>query len=157
MSGFVEVLQRLFGHVRNVARDFLWPKFRIARRDLELLDVDRGEDVGGDDALRKQDRVLEIVALPRHERDQHILTERQIAKIGRRAVRDDVAPLDPVAHAHQRPLVDAGVLVRALELAQIVDIDARFRRIGFIGGTNHDAGRIDLVDHSGTLRRDGCA
>ena len=57
---FVEVLQRLFRNVRDVARDFLWPELRVSRRDLELLDVDRGEDVGGDDALGEQNRVSKL-------------------------------------------------------------------------------------------------
>ena len=78
-----------------------------------------------DDALGDQDRVLEVVAVPRHERDEHVAAERQLAELGRRAVGDDVALGHPVADLHQRPLVDAGVLVRALELQQVVDVDAR--------------------------------
>jgi hypothetical protein len=56
--------------------------------------VDRGEDVVGDDALGEQDRVLEVVAVPRHERDQHVAAERELAEIGRGTVRDDVALAD---------------------------------------------------------------
>ena len=44
-AGFVEVLQRLFRDVRDVAGDLLRPELGVARHDLELLDVDRGEDV----------------------------------------------------------------------------------------------------------------
>ncbi len=72
--------------------------------------------------------VLEVVAVPRHEGDQHVAAERQIAEVGRRAVGDDVALLDPVADPHQRLLVDAGRLVGALELHQAVDVDARLGR-----------------------------
>ena len=104
-AGFVEVLQRFFRDVRNVARDFLRPELGVARHHFEFLDVDRGEDVVGDDALGEQDRVLVVVAVPRHERDEHVAAERQIAEIGRRTVGDDVALLDPVAH--RRP-ADAG-------------------------------------------------
>ena len=50
-AGFVEVLQRFFRDVRNIARDFLRPELRVARHHLEFLDVDGGEDVVGDDAL----------------------------------------------------------------------------------------------------------
>ena len=90
-AGLVEVLQRLFGDVRNVARDLLRPELGVARHHLELLDVDRGEDVVPDDALGEQDRVLEVVAVPRHERDEHVAAERQLAELGRRTVGDDVA------------------------------------------------------------------
>src|SRR3546814_3112463 len=75
---------------------------------LELLDVDRGEDVVAHDALGDQDGVLEVVALPRHEGDQHVAAERQLAQAGRGAVGDDLAGRHLVAHLHQRALVDAG-------------------------------------------------
>ena len=101
--------------------------------------------------------VLEVVAHPRHEGDQHVAAERQLAEIGRGTVGDDLARLHLIAHAHQRPLVDAGVLVRALELAQIVDVDARLRRIGLLGGADDDTRRVHLVDHAGAARADGRA
>ncbi len=44
-AGLVEVLQRLFRDVRNVAGDFLRPELGVAGHHLEFLDVDRGEDV----------------------------------------------------------------------------------------------------------------
>ena len=125
----VEILQRLFRDVRNVAGDFLRAELGVARHHLEFFDMDRGEDVVLDDPLGEQDRVLEVVAVPRHERDQHVAAERELAEIGRRTVGDDVALLDLIADLHQRPLVDAGVLVRALELHQPVDVDARLGRI----------------------------
>ena len=80
-AGFVEVLQRLFADVRNVAGDFLRPELGVARHRLEFLDVDRGEDVVAHDALGDEDGVLEVVAVPRHERDEHVLAERQFAQI----------------------------------------------------------------------------
>ena len=77
----------------------------VARDDRQLLDVDRRVAVVGDDALGDQDRVLEVVAVPRHERDQHVLAERQLAHVGRRAVGDHVA----LARCGRRPSpADAG-------------------------------------------------
>ncbi len=106
--------------------------------------------------IRSESRieVLEVVAVPRHERDQHVPAERQFAEIGRGTVGDDVALLDLIADLHQRSLVDAGVLVGTLELHQAVDVDARLGRIGLVGGANDDTGRIDLIDHAGAPRRD---
>jgi hypothetical protein len=156
-AGFVEVLQRFFRDVRNIARDFLRPELGIARHDLELLDVDRGEDVIGDDALGQEDRVLVVVAVPRHERDEHVAAEGQIAELGRRTVSDDVALVDQVTHANQRTLVDAGVLVRTLELHQPVDVDAGFARMEIFGRADNDTGRIDLVDDAAAAGADGSA
>ena len=92
-AALVEVLQGLFADVRDVAGDFFFAELRVAGDALELLDVDRGEDVVLGDALADEDRVLEVVALPRHERDEHVLAERELAHVGRRAVREDVAGL----------------------------------------------------------------
>ena len=75
------------------------PELGVARDDRQFLDVDRGVAVVGDDALGDQDRVLEVVAVPGHERDQHVLAERQLAHVGRGAVGDHVALGDDVADA----------------------------------------------------------
>ena len=92
-----EVLQRLLAHVRDVARDFLGPELGVAGADLELLDVDRGEDVLLDDLLADEDGVLEVVAVPRHEGDQHVAAQGQFAALGAGAVGDDLALLDRLA------------------------------------------------------------
>ena len=84
---------------------------------------------------RDQDRVLVVVAVPRHERDQHVLAERQLAHVGRRAVGDHVALGDDVADA-----CTSGrwlMLVfwfAARVLGQVVDVDADFagRRLGVV-------------------------
>jgi hypothetical protein len=119
--------------------------------------VDRGEHVVGDDALGHQDRVFVVVAVPRHERDERVAAEREVAEVGRRTVRDDVALVQNVADGDQRALVDAGVLVGTLELLQAVDIDARLRRIEVFGGADNDTRRIDLVDDAAAAGRDGGA
>ena len=115
-AALVEVLEGLFADVRDVARDLFLAELGVAGDALELLDVDRGEDVVLGDALGDEDRVLEVVALPRHERDEHVLAERELAHVGRRAVGEDVAGLHRLAGADDRLLVVAGRLVRALEL-----------------------------------------
>ena len=150
-SRFFSASSETFG---NVAGDLLGPELGVAGHRLEFLDVDRGEDVVLDDALGEQDRILEIVAVPRHEGDEDVAAERQIAEIGRRAVGDDVALLDPVADLHQRLLVDAGRLVRALELHQPVDVDAGLGGVGLLSRAHDDTGGVDLVDDSGAPGRD---
>ena len=80
-AALVEVLEGLFADVRDVAGDLFLAELRVAGDALELLDVDRGEDVVLGDALGDEDRVLEVVALPRHERDEHVLAERELAHV----------------------------------------------------------------------------
>ena len=65
----VEVLERFLADVRDVARDLFLAELGVAGDALELLDVNRGEDVVLDERLGDEDRVLEVVAIPRHERD----------------------------------------------------------------------------------------
>ena len=80
----VEVAQRFLADVRDVAGDVFRAQLGVARHDFELLDVDRGEDVVLHDALGDEDRVLVVVAVPGHERDERVLAQRQLAQIGRR-------------------------------------------------------------------------
>ena len=153
-AGFVEVLQRLFRDVRNVARDLLRPELGVAGHHLELLDVDRGEDIVGNHPFRDQDGVFEIVAHPRHERDEHVLAQRQVAEVRGGPVCENLAGLDVIAHVHQRTLVDAGVLVGALELAQPVDVNTRLRGIRLFRGADNDTRRVNLIDDTGAAGGD---
>ena len=135
--------------VRDVARDFLGPELRVARLDLELLDVDRRVVVVLHHALGDQDRVLEVVAAPRHERDEHVAAERELAQLGARAVGQHLALGHALPDADDRPLVDAGVLVRALELGQAVDVGAHLARQAFglaALDAHDDALAVDVVD-----------
>ena len=120
----VEVAQRVLRDVRDVARDLLGAELGVAGLDVELLDVDRREEVVLDQALGDQDRVLVVVAAPGHEGDEHVAAEGELALRGARAVGEDLAPLDPVALVDDRLLVDAGVLVGAAELRQRIDVRA---------------------------------
>jgi len=80
--------------------------------------VDRGEHVVAHEALRQDDRVLEVLTLPGHERHEQVLAERELAQVGGRTVGEDVALDHGVAGLHQRLLVDAGALVGAAELRE---------------------------------------
>jgi len=93
----VEILQRFFANVGNVAGDFLGSELGVARDTLELLDMHRGEQVFLDHALGNQDRILEVVAAPRHERDQHVAAERQLTHVSGRSVSQHVAAPDALA------------------------------------------------------------
>ena len=101
-AGFVEAVQRLLGDVRDVGGDFLRPELRVAGDGGELFDVDRGVAILLDHALGEQDRVFEVVAVPRHERDQHVLPEREFADVGRGTVGQHVAARDHVTDIDQR-------------------------------------------------------
>ncbi len=150
----VEVAQGLLADVGNVAGDVLGPELGVARHDLELLDMDRGEHVILYDTLGNEDRIFVVVAVPRHEGDEAVAAQRQFAEVGGGPVGDDVTGLDHIAHLYQRALVDAGVLVRALELLQRVDIDARTARLHIADRADHNAGGIHLIDHAAASRGD---
>ena len=119
-AALVEVLEGLLGAVRDVAGDLLGAQLGGAGVDLVLLDVDRGQHVILDQAVGDDDRVFVVVALPRHEGDEDVLAQRQLAHVGRAAVGQHVARRDLVAHADDRLLVDDRALVRALELLELV-------------------------------------
>ena len=119
-AALVEILERVFADVGDVARDLFGPELRIARFALVLLDVNRGEAIFLDHALADEDGVFVVVAFPRHERDEHVLPERELALIRRRTVDDHLPGDDLVADGDDRPLVDARAGVAAHELEQLV-------------------------------------
>src|SRR5206468_7949656 len=59
-AALVEVAQRLVADVGDVAGDLLRAELGVARLDLVLLDVDRGEAILFDQPLREDYRVLEV-------------------------------------------------------------------------------------------------
>lgn len=81
------------------------PQAGVAGVDLVLLDVDRGEDVVLHQTLAEDDRVLVVVALPRHERHEEVATERHLATVGRGTVGDEATLLEPVTLGHDHTLV----------------------------------------------------
>ena len=53
----------------------------LAAGDLELVDMDAGVDVLLDETLtQNDDRVLEVVAAPRHVGDEHVPAERELSR-----------------------------------------------------------------------------
>ncbi len=121
-AALVEIAQRMLADVGNVARDLFGTELGVAGFDLELLDVHRGVVVLAHQLFADEDRVLEVVTAPRHEGHQHVAAERQLALLRARTVGDDLALDNALALANNRLLVDAGVLVGALELDQRVDV-----------------------------------
>ena len=85
-----------------------------------LLDVDRGQDVVLDESLRQDDRVLEVVTLPGHERDEQVAPERHLTLVGARTVGEDLSDLHASTVVHDRTLVEARALVGATELLHAV-------------------------------------
>ncbi len=73
--------------------------------------MDRGEHIVTHDPFIDQDGIFKVIAVPGHERDQHIPAQGQLAIFSRRPVSDNIAFRDMVTHLHQRPLVHSCVLV----------------------------------------------
>ncbi|CAM5196674.1 hypothetical protein CDEN61S_01685 [Castellaniella denitrificans] len=144
--GIVQAVELDFGQVGDVARDFLGSELGVAGDHGQLFDVDRRVAVVGDDALGDQHRVLEVVAVPGHERDQHVLSQGQLAQVAGGAIGQHVAARDQVAARHDGPLVDVGVLVGTGVLLQVVDVHADFAGdVLVVVHADHDALGVDEV------------
>ena len=105
MPRLVEIAKHVLADVRDIARDLFGTELRVAGFDLELLDVDRRVIVVLDEPLGNEDRVLEVVTAPRHERHEHVAAQCEFAAVGTRPVGDDLAFLDTLADAERS---DAG-------------------------------------------------
>src|SRR5262249_51837184 len=124
----VEIREGLGRNVGNIAGELLLAELRLANLDLEFLDVDGSVGVLLDELFADDNGILEVVAVPGHEGDEHVAAESQLAGLRGGAVRDDLALLDLLADLDHRLLVEAGTLVQADEFAQhvfaFIDADA---------------------------------
>ncbi len=120
----VEIPQGFLADVGDVAREFLPAELRLANLHVEFLDMDRRVGVVLDQLLADDDRVLEVVPVPGHERPQNVPPQGQFSVVGPRPVGDHVALVDLLTDLHDRLLVLASPLVQADELAELVDVAA---------------------------------
>src|SRR5688572_15545508 len=158
-AAVVEIAQVRLRHVGEVARDLFRPQLGVARLDLELLDVDGGVVVLLDHLLGDEDGVLEVVAAPRHEGDEHVPSERQLTELRARTVGEHLPLLHLLTDAHDRLLVDTGVLVRPLELGHRIDVSTHFLAdlildVPLTFHAHDDALAVDVVDGARAARDD---
>ena len=73
-----------------------------------------------DEALVEENGVLIVVAFPRGEADENVFAEADLALRGGGAVGDDIALLHALADLDDRALVEAGALVAARKLDELV-------------------------------------
>ena len=115
--------------------------------------MNRRKTIFLNDSLRNEDRVFEVVAVPGHKGDSHVLPKRQLTEIYRWAICQNITSLDRVTRLNNGALVDAGILVRSLVLSEVINIDGRIIDSHLFGvHTHHNATRIDRVNHT-TARR----
>src|SRR5260370_5895054 len=98
--------------------------------------------------------VFEVTTVPGHEGHQHVAAESKFAAFRAGAVGKNLALFHTVAHANERLLADTRVLVRTLELDELVDVRAHFaaedaRVIGL--HAHDDALGVDLIDNAFAL------
>ena len=110
--------------------------------------MDGCEHVLADKALVQKNGVLVVVAFPRHEADEHVLAERDLALRAGGAVGDDLTGLDALTDRDDRALVDAGALVGACELRQRVVDDIA------VVIADGNGGRGNAGNDAGALGRD---
>src|SRR5262249_41118796 len=128
--------------------DLLGAQLGVAGVDLVLFDVDRGEHVLFDQAVGEDDRVLVVVAFPRHDRHEQVLAQRHLTVLGARTVGDDLTGLHALAGVHDRALVGARAVVGPGELAHPVGVP------GTVVGHHGDVVGGDLLDHTGLVGDD---
>src|SRR5260370_76237 len=125
-AAFVEVAEERLADVGNIASDFLGAKLGVARLDFILLDVNRSVVVVLDQLFTDQDGVFEVVAAPREEGHENVAAKSEFAALRAGTIGKNLALLHAVAHANQRLLADASVLVRTLEFDQLINLRADF-------------------------------
>ena len=125
-SAFIKITQGSFTNVGNIAGDFFRSQLGVAGFDFQLFDVNRSVIIVLDHLFRDQNRVLEVVTAPGHKCDQHVTTQSEFAAFSTRPVSNDFAFHDAITFAHNRLLIDAGILVRAFEFDERINVRRHF-------------------------------
>src|SRR5258708_25387853 len=125
-AAFVEVAKERLADVGDVARDFLGAQLRVARFDFILFDVDGGVVIVLHQLFAYEDGVFGVVPAPGHEGHQHLAAEAEVPTVRAGTVGEHLRLFHAVAYASKRLLVDAGVLVGALELCERVNVRTNF-------------------------------
>ncbi len=150
-AALVEVAEHILADVGNIAGDFFRPELGVTGLDLQLFDVNRSVVVVFHQTLGHQDRVFKVVTAPRHERDQNVAAQGELAAVGARPVRNHLALRHAFTNVNNRTLIDTGVLVRTLKLDQRVDIRghlSRDRAVNIVISLDDDALGIRVIDHA---------
>src|SRR4029078_6762488 len=115
----------------------------------------------------ENNRVLEVVTVPGHERDRDVRAQCELPEFRGRSIGGNVARFHLLTTTHQRTLVDRGVLVGApilLDLVTVVLRQASERTIRVLLAADSSGARVrddlvggDACNCSRTLRDDDCA
>ena len=117
---FVQILQGIVAHVRNVAGDFFRSQLGVTALDLQFFNVHGSKDIFSYQTFVQQNGVLVVVAFPCHEADQSIFTQRNFAVCSCRTVCQYLSLVYPFAGIDDRTLVDTGRLVGTLVLLEYI-------------------------------------
>src|SRR5690606_16371104 len=148
---FIQLGQQRLADVGYIGSDFLGAQLGVAGHAGQFFNMNGGVTFFLHHAFGDQNRVFEVVAVPGHERHQHVLTQRQFAHVGGRTVGQHIAARNDVAGVDQRPLIDAGVLVRAGVLGEVVNVHTDVALLGFVVVDAYDdSGRVHRVHHAAT-------
>src|SRR5690606_2983827 len=99
-TGLIQLGQGTFTYVGNIRGDLFRPQLGITSDTGQFLNMNGGEAVFLYHPLGDQYRVLEVVAVPGHERDPHVLTQSQLTHVHRRTIRENIATTDGLTFFH---------------------------------------------------------
>ena len=119
----VEILKSIFTYVRNITSDFFRAELGVTSSHLELVNMNRCEDVILNDLFRDQNRILEIITIPRHKSHEDVTTNGKLAILSRSTIRKDLAFLYRLSTRNNRLLIKACARIGTHKLTKIVDKD----------------------------------
>ena len=149
----IKVAQPFLTNVGNISGDFFLAQLGVAGHGLENLNVYRSKGVFFEEALIDENRVLEVVAAPRHEGHGHILAQSQFPAFSRRPIGQYLPLHHPLPRQYHRLLVKAGVLVRLFVFEQSIHPDTGLKAVStrLVIANNYPVG-VGLL-HDTTARR----
>ncbi len=104
-SHFVKIAKAFLSNIGDLTGDFLWAQLGLAGFNLVLLDVYRGVEIVGHQALADEQGILVVVSLPGHVSDQNILSQGNFTAFTGGTIRQDLT------NNHRITLMDDWTLI----------------------------------------------
>lgn len=119
----VQILQRFFRNIGNLAGNFLRAKLCITGIALVFLNMNGCVQVALYKVFIQKDCVLIVVAFPRHIGNDDVIAQRQLTVVSCRAICNGLSGRHPITLVYDRYLIYAGSLVGTQEFLELVAVD----------------------------------
>ena len=117
---FVQILQIFLGNIWNITGNFLRSQLGITSLAVIFLNMNGGINISLNEVFTKKNSILVVVTFPWHICNDNVVAQCQLTMVSSRTISYRLLRLYHITLKYDRELVDAGALVGAHKLLELV-------------------------------------